>query len=78
MGYAHDILLHRNFDRKDFVAATADIRTLLGRLEIPLAGPTGRPETLPVVEDDLIAFNGVNHACVCDPEDPEFHTFKPL
>ena len=76
MGYAHDIHLHRDFDRKAFAAAAADIRTLLRCLEIPLAGPTGRPETLPVVEDDFIAFNGLNHACVCDPEDPEYHTFK--
>ena len=76
MGYAHDIDLCRDFDHRAFAAAAADIGTLLSRLEIPLAGPTGRPETLPVVEDDLIAFNGVNHGCICDPEDPEYRTFK--
>ena len=74
MGYAHDIELHRNFDREAFAAATADIRTLISRLEIPLAGPTGRPGTLPVVEADYIAFNGLNEFCTCDPEDPKYHS----
>ena len=74
MGYAHDIDLHRDFDRRAFAAAAADIRTLLGRMEIPLAGRDGRPGTMPIIEDDLIAFNGVNHACVCDPEGPVYHT----
>ncbi|MXY68661.1 MAG: hypothetical protein F4Y47_08875 [Acidobacteriia bacterium] len=45
-------------------------------METPLAGPTGRLETLPVVEDDFIAFNGVNHSWVCDPENPEYDTLK--
>ena len=53
MGYVHDILLRRDFNREAFAAAAADIRTLLSRLEIPLAGPTGRPGTMPVVEGRL-------------------------
>ena len=76
MGYAHDIDLDRSFNRKAFAAAAADIRTLLSRLDIPLVGPTGRPWTMPVIEDDLIAFNGVNYSCICDRKDPEYHIFK--
>ena len=74
MGYAHDIYLHKDFDREAFAAASDDIRRLLGRMEIAVAGPTGRPGTMPIIEHDYIAFNGVNHACVCDPEDPAYHT----
>ena len=76
MGYAHDIDLHRDFDLRAFAAAAADIRMLLSRLDIPLVGPTGWPRTMPVIEDDLIGFNGVNYSCICDREDPEYHMFK--
>ena len=74
MGYVHDIHLRRDFDREAFAAAAADIRTLISRLEIPLAGPTGRPGTMPVVEGDYIAFNGLNEFCTCTPEDPQYRS----
>ena len=74
MGYAHDIYLHRDFDREAFAAASDDIGRLLGRMEIAVAGPDGRPGTMPIIEHDYIAFNGVNHSCVCDPEDPAYYT----
>ena len=71
MGYAHDIFLARDFDRRAFAAAVEDIRTLIRRTEFPVAGLEGRPGTMPVLEDDHISFSGVNYNCVCPPGVPE-------
>ena len=71
MSYCHDIHLDKNFDRAAFAAAAIDIRTLIRRSEIELAGPSGRPNSLPVVEEFRIAFNGVNHNCVCGSSEPK-------
>ncbi len=71
MSYCHDIHLDKNFDRAAFAAAAIDIRTLIRRSEIELAGPSGRPNSLPVVEELRITFNGVNHNCVCGSSEPE-------
>ena len=74
MSYVHDILLDLDFDRAAFTAAVADIRTLFRRAELPIVGPSGRPGTMPVLDDDFIGFNGVNQNCVCDPGDPDYHS----
>ena len=73
MSYAHDIHLHRDFHRKAFATAVEDAITLIGHLEIELAGPSGRPDTAPILEPDRIAFNGVNYRCRCDRYDPGYH-----
>lgn len=72
MGYVHDILLDLDYDRKAFAAAVADIRTLFDRTELPIAGPTGRPGSRPLLDDDIIGFSDVNGFCSCDREDPEY------
>jgi|GEM_PF-6450989 len=77
MSYCHDIHLDKNFDRAAFAAAAIDIRTLIRRSEIELAGPSGRPDSLPIVEELRIAFNGVNHNCVCGSSEPEFRPRCP-
>ena len=73
MSYAHDIYLDIDCDRTAFAAAVADIRTLIRRTEIPLAGPSGRPGTMPVLDNNYIGFNGINRNCVCDPGGPDYH-----
>ena len=75
MGYVHYIYLDMDLDRTAFAAAVADIRDLFRRSEMRIAGPSGRPATLPVLDDDLIGFNGVNLNCTCDPGDPDYHRF---
>ena len=50
MSYCHDIHLDSDFDRAAFVAAAKDIRTLIRRSEIEVVGPSGRPNSLPIVE----------------------------
>ena len=42
MGYGHCMYLDKNFDRAAFAAATEDVRTLIRRVEIKLAGPLGQ------------------------------------
>ena len=74
MSYVQDILLDLDFDRAAFTAAVADIRTLFRRAELPIVGPSGRPGTMPVLDDDFIGFNGVNQNCVCDPDEPDYHS----
>ena len=77
MSYRHDIHLDKNFDRAAFAAAVIDIRTLIRRSEIEIVGPSGRPDSLPVVEEFRIALNGVNHNCVCGSSEPEVSTAAP-
>ena len=74
MGYAHDIYIDRDFDRTAFSAAVRDIRELFRRSQLPVVGPSGRPGTTPVLEDDFIGFNGTNHDCTCDPNAPWYHS----
>ena len=69
MSYCHDILLDKNFDRAAFAAAANDIRTLISRSEVKVVGSYGRPLSLPVVEENLIEFNGINQKCVCGESD---------
>ena len=76
MGYAHDIYLDLDYDRAEFAAAVADIRTLFRRAELRIAGPSGRPTTMPILDDYLIGFNGVNRNCTCDPSDPDYHGLR--
>ena len=71
MGYAHDFHLDGEFDRTAFAAAVEDIRTLIRRSEIGVVDPSGRPDTMPMLEDDHISFNGVNYNCICSSEAPE-------
>ena len=59
MTVQHEVRLHRDFDRLAFAAAVEDIRTLFRHSEIAVAGPSGRPTSSPILEDDLIDFNGV-------------------
>ena len=73
MGYAHDIFLDLDYDRAAFAAAVADVRALFRRSELPVVGPSGRPGTMPVLDNDFIGFNGVNQNCVCDPGEPDYH-----
>ena len=70
MGYGHQIL-DKDFDRGALADAFKDIRTLIQRTEIKVVGPEGRPNSLPIVEDDRIEFNGANYNCVCDKGDSE-------
>ena len=77
ISYVHTILLDMDFDRAAFVAAVQDIKTLFRRTELPVVGPSGRPGTLPVLEDDFIGFNGRNRGCICNPEDPRYHDWSP-
>ena len=58
MGYGHRIYLDKDFDRGALADAFKDIRTLIQRTEIKVVGPEGRPNSLPIVEDDRIEFNG--------------------
>ena len=71
MGYSHWINLSKDFDRTAFAAAVDDISTLIRRTEIKVAGPEGRPNSLPILEPDRVEFNGVNHNCVCGKGDSE-------
>ena len=71
MGYGHQIYLDKDFDRAALADAFKDIRTLIQRTEIKVVGPEGRPNSLPIVEDDRIEFNGANYNCVCDKGDSE-------
>ena len=73
MGHGHDIHLDGEFDRTAFVASIEDIRTLIRHSEIGVAGSWDRPDTLPILEDDYMSFNGVNYNCICSPEAPEYH-----
>ncbi len=77
MSYCHDIHLDSDFDRAAFVAAAKDIRTLIRRSEIEVVGPSGRPNSLPIVEDFRIAYNGVNQNCVCGSSEPERRPLCP-
>ena len=74
MSYVHDMHLDLDYDPAAFAAAVADIRTLFRRSELPVVGPTGRPATTPVLEDDYIGFNGINRDCTCDPHAPWYHS----
>ena len=65
MGYHHSIYLDKDFDRAAFAAAVDDIRILIERAGVPIAGPFGSPDSVPILEQGLIAFNGVNYNCVC-------------
>ena len=76
MGYAHDIDMDLDYDRAAFAAAVADIGTLFRRSELPIVGPSGRPTTMPVLNDDFIGFNGVNLFCTCDPDSPDYHGLR--
>ena len=74
MGYVHDIHLDRDFDRTAFASAIRDIRELFRRSELSVVGPSGRPGTTPVLDDDYIGFNGTNHDCTCEPDAPWYHS----
>ena len=74
MSYVHDIHLDLDYDPAAFAAAVEDIRTLFRRAELPVVGPTSRPATTPVLEDDFIGFNGINRDCTCDPDAPWYHS----
>ena len=76
MSHAHDILLYRDFDRAAFAAAVEDIRTLISREDIDLAGPSGRPGAKPILNAELIGFNGVNNRCRCDKSDPAYYDYE--
>ena len=71
MSYCHDILLDEEFDRAAFAAAARDVRTLIRRAEVKVVGPSGRPNSLPIVEAERIEFNGVNRNCVCGLTEPD-------
>ena len=71
MSYCHDILLDKEFDRAAFAAAARDVRTLIRRAEVKVVGPSGRPNSLPIVEAESIEFNGVNRNCVCGLTEPD-------
>ena len=73
MGYAHSIYLDADFDRAAMAAAFLDIRELIARTEIKVVGPEGRPKSLPIIKDELVAFNGINHNCVCDEFDDSYN-----
>ncbi len=77
MSYCHDIHLAKDFDRIAFAAATRDVRILISRSEVKVVGPAGRPMSFPIVEEDRIAFNGVNQNCVCGSSEPERRPFCP-
>ena len=76
MTYAHDLFLDRKFDRTAFAAAVEDIRMLFRRTELPVVGISGRPGTQPRLDDDCIAFNGINYDCTCDPGAPDYHDVR--
>ena len=77
MTCAHDLFLDPDFDRVAFAAAVDDIRTLFRRTELPVVGLSGRHGTLPMIEDDVIAFKGINHDCNCDPQASDCHDLFP-
>ena len=60
MSYCHDIFLDMDFDSAAFAAVVGDIRTLIRRSEIEIVGPSARPNSLPIAEENRVAFNGVN------------------
>ena len=73
MSYGHSIYLDTDFDRAAMGAAFLDIRELIARTEIKVVGPEGRPKSLPVIKDGFVAFNGINHNCVCDESNDRYH-----
>ena len=77
MGYAHDVYLDVNCEPEAFVAAVEDVRTLTRHIDIPIVGPSGRPNSRPTLEDDCIEFNGVNFGCVC-PDNADKDGKDPL
>lgn len=48
------MILNRGFDRAALAAAVKDIRPIIRWTEIKVAGPAGRPNTLPILEDNRI------------------------
>ena len=54
----------------------SDIRALFRRSELPIVGPSGRPTTMPILDNDFIGFNGVNLFCTCDPDSPDYHGLR--
>lgn len=70
MIYGYDIELNLDFDSAAFNAAVEDVRTLMRRSEAPVVDPSGNPSTLPILEQGMIEFNGVNHGRRCPA--PEF------
>lgn len=58
-------------------AAVGDISTLIRRSEIKVVGPSGRPNSLSIAEDNRMAFNGVNHNCVCGSSEPRIRPLCP-
>ena len=54
MSYVHDIHLDLDYDRNAFAAAVEDIRTLFGRSDLPVVGPSSRPGSQPLLDDDFI------------------------
>ncbi len=59
MSYCRDLLLVYDFDRAAFAAAARDVRTLIRHSEIEVVGSSGRPNSLPVVEELHITFNRI-------------------
>ena len=77
MSYCHDLLLDGDFCRDAFAAAAQDVRTLIRRSEIEVVGPSGRPDSLPIVEEFRIAFNGVDENCICGSVEAEIRPRCP-
>lgn len=63
MGY--DIDMYLDFDHAAFNAAVEDVGTLIRRSEAPVAGTSGKPSTLPILEDEIFELNWVNRSCRC-------------
>jgi hypothetical protein len=59
MGYTHYIQSHRAFTAKEWADFTAEVKELIKNSSVPLANGAGDEGSKPLVNSDLVSFNGV-------------------
>lgn len=59
MGYTHYIKSHRAFTKKEWADFTAEVKELIKNSSVPLANGAGDKGSKPIVNADLVSFNGV-------------------
>jgi hypothetical protein len=59
MGYTHYMRSHRAFTAKEWADFTAEVKELIKNSTVPLANGAGDKDSKPIVNADLVSFNGV-------------------
>ena len=59
MGYTHYIKSHRAFTAKEWSDFTSEVKELIKNSTVPLANGAGDAGSKPLVNADLVSFNGV-------------------